>query len=461
MELYINHKFFIKILFLGIILKIILLFITPSYYLDLYHHADATTFLLEGINPYTLKTFYSKYPPLYYYISNFFGLILGPTIITYKFMVFFFDVFNVIILYKIGMLLKDKNFGNILAMFYYFNPIGFNLSIYGENEYISLFFCLVSIYFFIKKRYNLSALFLGLGTCFKIYPIILLIPYSIYLIKTSNKKQFLKFILTLLITIIVVCLPFLIISPELFIQKLIIHTSRRNFGVAIETPLTNLWWESELYVFGIMISYQFIAQLICFLILFIYGFYNHYFELHHVLIYILILNYLLPLLTLQVHLRYFGLVFLPIQLILTKKYLEEITTIDLLILFFCSVLGILITFFLRFPNSPNIFLNIEQINPDLSVDELTSELSDIFLAIPYIAYFWIEFKYRKNNDWLLFVLTLVPTNFYMLITIIDPFIKLPSEILLASLIPVIIILIYIMKKYWFKYKELKRIFHTL
>lgn len=112
-----------------------------------------------------------------------------------------FDLGIASLLYKLFEKPKNK----LLALtLWIFNPINLYATyMMGQFDVIPTFFALLALYFAIKKdRYFLSALFLGLGASFKIFPILFLIPLALVSNKWVDRiKIFSIGILTYLVTI--------------------------------------------------------------------------------------------------------------------------------------------------------------------------------------------------------------------------------------------------------------------
>ncbi|MEM3571023.1 MAG: hypothetical protein QW589_03735, partial [Candidatus Bathyarchaeia archaeon] len=107
------------------------------------------------------------------------------------------DIFIGFILYKLGSLLIKKNcYGNIFFLIWLLNPyVTLNAEMAGTIELIPISFLLLSVFFFIEKKFGLS--FLAFATSIFLKPLsILLLPiFFIYSIRIK-KKIFLKLIFT-------------------------------------------------------------------------------------------------------------------------------------------------------------------------------------------------------------------------------------------------------------------------
>lgn len=90
-----------------------------------------------------------------------------------------FDLAGAYVIYKLFSNQKQK----ILALiFWLFNPVSlYTTYMMGQFDLVPAFFTLLAVLFIKQKRYLLSALALGFGAAFKLYPLLLLIPLLIYL----------------------------------------------------------------------------------------------------------------------------------------------------------------------------------------------------------------------------------------------------------------------------------------
>jgi len=169
-----------------------------------------------------------------------------------KIISFLFLVFSALIIKKISfVLIKDKIFSYLISIIFILNPVILRISIESSNYISSLFFFILSIYFLIKgykqdfynpNNYFFSALFLGLSISTKLFYMIFLLPYLIFLLVSENKKQnILKSIKGLFIGLLPIFV-FLIISPDKFIFYNIkyhilnskLMAVKNQFGVKLE-----------------------------------------------------------------------------------------------------------------------------------------------------------------------------------------------------------------------------------
>lgn len=106
------------------------------------------------------------------------------------------DVAEAFLLYKMVGQFSDERAAEKIAFLYFFNPMSIWISAgWGQYESILVFFATLSLYYLLKNRIILSSLSLLVAVLYKFYPIVLLIPTAIYLIKRGNKIAVMKYFL--------------------------------------------------------------------------------------------------------------------------------------------------------------------------------------------------------------------------------------------------------------------------
>lgn len=109
---------------------------------------------------------------------------------------------------------KDKRRAFILWLF---NPISISIIyIFSGIDIISVFLSLISILLFTNQKIFLSALVLGLSAGFKPYTLLFL---PIFFLFCKNNNQLFKFLLTSIVTVILIVFPFW--SPSFFHSALL------------------------------------------------------------------------------------------------------------------------------------------------------------------------------------------------------------------------------------------------
>jgi 4-amino-4-deoxy-L-arabinose transferase-like glycosyltransferase len=449
-SIYLNHRFFFNILIFAIVIRLFTLFVV--FINDSVLWVEASTLLFNGINPYeTNVDFFLKYPPLFYYLISFFGLLSNFSYLGPKLMVFGFDILNILIIYKMGVKIRNKNFALISVVYYSFNPNIILQFYYDVNEFVTLFLTLLAIYLIVTEKYKLSSISLSLGIAFKIYPVFFLIPITIYMYRNLQKKRIfnlLIYYILILLTLLLISLPFLLISPNDFIQNLLIHTSRRNLGDSIieRIPELLVLYNSAFEVFGISFSYQFIIQICVLSSIFIFFLLaKKTFNLHDLFTVIVIISFVLPLVNYQIQLKYTNLIGFPFLIFIMYRKMRMIKEIKVYI-FFLLNLFIIIAFFLIF-----IFL-VPPIGNLITIEYTITKgmLIVVFWIIGYIIYIFINYKDKNYGDFKVYILIVLPFITYNLF-----------DNVLGVIFSITIILFdifYVFYKYWYKFREHEKLF---
>jgi len=419
---------------------------------DSLYWVEMSSFLIRGINPYETEIeFYYKYPPLFHYLINLFGILSDFSYIGPKLMIFCFDIINIIIIYKIGLKLKDDVLGANAALFYAFNPIIILQFYHDVNEFVTLCFTLLAIYFLISNKLTLSSISLALGIAFKLYPVFFLIPITIFIIKNSGDKKLKNIIfyyISIILTFVLVCVPFLIISPEVFIEKLFIHTSRMNLGDSITERIPELLilFKPAFEIFGISFSYQFIIQLLVLLFIFLFFFFSKEdFNVHDLFTVMVIISLVLPLINYQIQLKYTYLIAFPFLLFIIYKNKSTFKESELYYLYFINFISFLLFLLLLilFYPSLEILLSYELL-------VIKGKFYVIFWISSFILFIINEYRHHEQGDYKAHILCLLPFITYNLIADVI------GVIITLSII--MITIFYIFYRYWFKFRGNKKIF---
>ena len=106
------------------------------------------------------------------------------------------DIATTFILYKIVDQSLGKKASIKASYLFYLNPFSIWISAaWGQYESIPVFFTMCSFYFLLNKKIPYSALSLLIATLFKVYPAILILPISLYMLKRSEHIYLLKYYL--------------------------------------------------------------------------------------------------------------------------------------------------------------------------------------------------------------------------------------------------------------------------
>jgi len=191
-DVYSWYKYCTGIIEHGIDLNVILASIRPFWFLTLIPIAFSYGFLssITGIRAISVENIPHQWNPQYTtkFIPDplFNILVKTPMLIT--------DVVTTLVLYKLVGQLFGREKARIASLLFFLNPISIWISAaWGQYESIPTLFTVLSLYLLLNKKVVSSALSLFIATLYKVYPIIFLIPTSIYLYKKCEKRNVMKY----------------------------------------------------------------------------------------------------------------------------------------------------------------------------------------------------------------------------------------------------------------------------
>lgn len=175
-------------------------------------------------------TDFFTYPPLTYFVLGFFRFLLQPFFDQNFYSQLFANfgqayqlsgIFQHALMVKLPYLLFDIGLAFLLTqffeeekkkrlifLFWIFNPVSWYTSfMIGQFDIIPTMFVVLSLYFAIKGKSNLSLISLGIGGSFKLFPLFL-IPFAAVILSGDNRK-FLKLCLVGFLPFIITIAPFL------------------------------------------------------------------------------------------------------------------------------------------------------------------------------------------------------------------------------------------------------------
>ncbi|HCB23200.1 hypothetical protein A3H81_00390 [Candidatus Daviesbacteria bacterium RIFCSPLOWO2_02_FULL_38_18] len=166
------------ILLAGILLRLFLAFSTIHSDLTVFHVAGKV--IGEGhifnLYDYSSDAATFNYPPLIYWFFGIFNFLSNWGIWLLKLPYLIFDLSLGLLLYKV---VEEKRKALVFGL-WMFNPISLYATyMMGQFDIIPAFFTMLSFYLVVQKKLKWSALALGFGIAFKLYPVFLLIPLLI------------------------------------------------------------------------------------------------------------------------------------------------------------------------------------------------------------------------------------------------------------------------------------------
>ncbi|RKP30535.1 hypothetical protein METBISCDRAFT_16034 [Metschnikowia bicuspidata] len=152
----------------------------PVKYTDIDYlvFSDAARYVSQGLSPYNRETY--RYTPLlaWILIPTAWG---GLYVHFGKILFMICDVLTGILISKsLPALINETRRAFLLAL-WLLNPMVITISTRGSSESLLTCFIMLSVYYFLRNHYKLSAFWLGLSIHLKIYPIIYIPTFLYYL----------------------------------------------------------------------------------------------------------------------------------------------------------------------------------------------------------------------------------------------------------------------------------------
>lgn len=272
-------------IYLCLILALVIQFSLAPFFKDLFNYKQWSAFymkLFEGVNPYSY-CFYNEifdmfpYPPplllllsIAHTASKFFGewgflfFIKMPSIVA--------NILTGYIMYRMIVLSKNNfQLAKKVSCLYVFNPLLIVVTcIQGNFDPLVVFFTILAIFLVIFKDSTIiSALCLGIGIAFKLYPALLLPAFLFFL---QNNKKRVIFTAASAIPLLLASLPFLILDSRAYFG-VVLNIGAKTGPFAIWSFLDFLWREPFIYnVYSIALLCQIITVIsFGFLAFFIYN----------------------------------------------------------------------------------------------------------------------------------------------------------------------------------------------
>jgi len=243
-----KDKWYLKILLIGVLIRLVLMPIT--LHPDLWGHSLTVYFFaykgviniydfllsLPATHPLVANFGVADifiYPPLTYFTLGFFRLLIKPFtdpsflpfVMQYPSLVYErADLFWNLFLYKLPYLFVDIGTAFLLANLFnqnnqkrlafalwMFNPLAlYSTFMVGQLDILPTFFTVLALFFASRKKYALSVIALGIGGGYKMYPLLLLVPAAFVFGKSIISR--LKYLFIGLAPFVITIAPF-IFSP--------------------------------------------------------------------------------------------------------------------------------------------------------------------------------------------------------------------------------------------------------
>jgi SAM-dependent methyltransferase/Gpi18-like mannosyltransferase len=153
-----------------------------------------------------------------------------------KIPIFLCDVGVCLVLFRyVSRLSGSEQLGTIAGTAYFLSPFTIWISAFwGMFDALPVFLSLIAFVLLTEEKYELSGLFTGLAVAAK-YFALLLVPVALIIILKKNPKRLRNYLLLLILPIALICLPFLILEPQNFVEAII------NPVVGATMGRLNLW----------------------------------------------------------------------------------------------------------------------------------------------------------------------------------------------------------------------------
>jgi Gpi18-like mannosyltransferase len=163
------------------------------------------------------------------------GLLFNTVV---KFPLLISDVLVTFLIYKIAYnLTENKRLAEKAALLWFLNPFLIWISAsWGMWDTLAVLFSLLSFYLVLRKRIALSAVFLSLAVATKLYPVLFLLPFVLYLLKIrpggGEKRNVIKFLSVFSVISVIIFLPDIAAVTEFISVFLVPNNLFANLTVA-------------------------------------------------------------------------------------------------------------------------------------------------------------------------------------------------------------------------------------
>ncbi|WPK24051.1 hypothetical protein PUMCH_001306 [Australozyma saopauloensis] len=163
----------------------------PVRYTDIDYlvFSDAAKYVYQGLSPYKRETY--RYTPLLAWslLPNAWG---GFYVHFGKILFMVCDLLTGILIYKTLPKLIEHQKRIFLLAIWLLNPMVITISTRGSSESVLTCFIMLTVYYFMRQNFTLSALWLGLSIHLKIYPIIYIPAFLFCLSARGSPFTFVK-----------------------------------------------------------------------------------------------------------------------------------------------------------------------------------------------------------------------------------------------------------------------------
>ena len=236
------HKMLFFTILIGLIFRILLI-PHPGYEADIINWSKWAQAVVDHGFIWLVGNTQYNYPPGMIYILYGLGKInqLIPNFpLLIKGLTIFADIGIVILILKFAKQFKS-NLGPFLASVYFLHPaVLFDGVVWGQVDQLGLFLFLLAAYFLTGNRFPLSTIVFTLSFLIKLQNIIFIPIYFLYVYKSYGQKAVINSFIHMLITAIVICLPFIVyLRFDLIVYLMLVNT---NWYPFLSLNAFNIWW---------------------------------------------------------------------------------------------------------------------------------------------------------------------------------------------------------------------------
>jgi len=181
-----NHKAFLFIFFIFLIVKLFSLFVAHDIWWDSAVYLGMGKYIYSSGN---VGLWEGSRPLVWPLILGFFWRIGLDAVFFGKLFVALFSLGILLLAYLIALDIFNKKIGIISALFLAFSQTFFLFSNILHAEIPSTFFVLLGFYYFLRKKYSLSGLFLGIAFMTRFFQIFAFFPLALILFYLFIRKK--------------------------------------------------------------------------------------------------------------------------------------------------------------------------------------------------------------------------------------------------------------------------------
>lgn len=227
-----NKKILIYgLLALGLLLRISLGLYSQGFVSDINLFKSWATTAANNLTGFYSGSHTSDYPPFYIYILFLTGKLASISAINpyFTFLIklpsIIADVVTALFIYKLGKKYISEELSMLISIFYIFNPSVFiNSTIWGQVDSFFTMLIVTAVYFITEGRIALSSIVFTIGVLMKPQGIIYLPILFFELVRRKDIKSFFVSGISVIITVLIIILPFSITQGFTWIINLFANT---------------------------------------------------------------------------------------------------------------------------------------------------------------------------------------------------------------------------------------------